>query len=226
MNQINVLGIDIDCYSLKEALVLTDTYLQEGPLHTIIYIDARMLMAAGENEEYAEYIKKCDLIVLDDVGILEALPEVYVLKADDIKEEKYTRILLKKMVYGHKKIALLSDTADNLHGLESNLINYRNDFDIVSKVSLDALEDSTERMINEMNDVVPDVIISRIEPFRQVKLMEEARSMMNCKAWIGLPERTILLQKDRAVIKRFWNKLFSRFFKKEVQKYHTKENEE
>lgn len=226
MNQINVLGIDINCYSLKEALVLTETYLQEGPLKTIMYIDAGMLMAAGANEEYAEYLKKCDLTIIDDEGVLEALPEVHDLKIDDIKEEKYTRILLKKLVYGHKKISILADTTENLKNLESNLVNYRNDLEIVSRVAMDDLEDSTERMINEMNDVVPDVIISKMDAFRQVKLMAEAHTMLNCKLWIGLPDRPILLKKDEAVFKRLWKRLFSRFFKKEVQKYNTKESEE
>lgn len=226
MNQINILGIDIDCYSLKEALAQTDTYLQDGPLKTIMYIDATMLMAAGENEEYAEYLKKCDLTIIDDEGILEALPEVHDLKIDDIKEEKYTRILLKKLVYGRKKISLLADTTENLKNLESNLINYRNDLEIVSRVAMDSLEDSTERMINEINDVVPDVIISKMEAFRQIKMMEEARNMMNCKLWVGLPDRPVLLKKKEAILKTFWKKLFRRFFKKEVQKYNTKGSEE
>ena len=101
MNEINVLGIDLNNYSLKEALVLTETYLEEGPLKTILYVDANMLMLAGSNDEYKECLKKCDLTIIDDEGILEALPKVNDVKIEDIKEEKYTRILLKKLVYGH-----------------------------------------------------------------------------------------------------------------------------
>lgn len=226
MNQINVLGIDLNNYSLKEALVLTDTYLQDGPLKTILYIEAKMLMLAGSNEEYKNYLTKCDLTIIDDEGILEALPKVNDLKIEDVKEEKYTRILLKKLVYGHKRIGLLADTTENLKSLESNLINYRNDLDIVSRVAMDTLEDSTESMINVVNDVVPDVIISKMEMATQAALMEESRNMMNCKLWIGLPERPILLRAEESVFNRLWNKIFHRLFKKEVTRYNTRENEE
>lgn len=226
MNQINVLGIDLNNYSLKEALVLTDTYLQDGPLKTILYIDAKMLISAGGNEEYKKYLGQCDLTIIDDEGILEALPKVNDLKIEDIKEEKYTRILLKKLVYGHKRIGLLADTTENLDSLESNLINYRDDLDIVSKVAMDTLENSTESMINVINDVVPDVIISKMEMFKQAALMEEARNMMNCKLWIGLPERPILLKSEESFIKKVWNKLFSKSFKKEVKKYNIRESAE
>lgn len=226
MNQINVLGIDLNNFSLKEALVLTETYLQEGPLKTILYVDANMLMLAGSNEEYKECLQKCDLTIIDDEGILEVLPKVNAVKIEDIKEEKYTRILLKKLVYGHKKIALLADTTDNLESLNSNLLNYRNDLEIISRVSMDALENSTESMINVINDVVPDVVISKMEMEKQAALMEEARNMMNCKLWIGLPERPILLRDGESIFKKIWHKISRRTFKQEVNRYNTRESEE
>lgn len=226
MNEINVLGIDLNNYSLKEALVLTETYLEEGPLKTILYVDANMLMLAGSNDEYKECLKKCDLTIIDDEGILEALPKVNDVKIEDIKEEKYTRILLKKLVYGHKKIALLADTTENLESLRSNLVNYRSDLEIVSKVAMETLENSTESMINYMNDVVPDVIISRMEMAGQASLMEESRNMLNCRLWIGLPEHPILLRAKESFFKKLWHKISHRSFKKEVNRYNIRENEE
>ncbi len=226
MNQINVLGIDLNNYSLKESLVLTEKYLQEGPLRTILYVDAKMLMLAGQDETYKECLSKCDLTIINDEGILQALPKVNDSKIEDIKESKYTRIMLKKLVYGHKRIGLLADNIDNLNTLADNLLNYRDDLNIVSKVSMDTLEDSTERMLNQVNDVIPDVIISQMEPTRQASLMEESRNMMNCKLWIGLPEKMVLLKEKEPLRTKIWSKLFHRFFRKEVRRYETQKKEE
>ena len=66
MNQINILGIDLNNYSLKEALALTESFLQEGPVKTVLYIDAKMIVTAGENENYRDYLSKCDLTIIDD----------------------------------------------------------------------------------------------------------------------------------------------------------------
>lgn len=226
MNQINVLGIDLNNYSLKESLVLTEKYLQEGALNTILYIDAKMLIMAGQDEKYKEYLSKCDMTIINDEGILQALPRINVKKIEDIRESKYTRILLKKLAYGHKRIELLADNAANLQALSDRLFNYRDDLNIVSKISMDALKDSTEEMLNQINDVVPDVIISQMEETRQVVLMEESRSRMNCKLWIGLPQKTIILKEEETVRRKIFNKLFHSFFKKEVRRYETHKKDE
>ncbi len=226
MNQINVLGIDLNSYSLKELLVLTDKYLEDGPLKTILYIDAKLLMLAGQNEEYKAYLSKCDLPIIADEGILKALPKTNEARVDDIREEKYTKILLKKLIYGNRKIQLLADTKENLDVLAESLTNYRSDLHIVSKISMDTLEGSTERMLNHVNDVVPDVIISKMEPLRQLSLMEDSRRMMNCKLWIGLPENMMILQDKESLFTKVWNKLFHRFFKKEVIRYETLKKDE
>lgn len=223
MNQINILGIDLNNYSLKEALALTESFLQEGLVKTVLYIDAKMIVTAGENENYRDYLSKCDLTIIDDEGIVEALPQTQDLKIEDVEEETYTRILLKKLVYGHKRITLLSDTTENLSGLEDNLLSYRNDLTIVSKIAMDSVEDSVETMVNEINDVIPDVIISRMEAVRQAEIMEKSRKMMNCRLWVGLPERAVLLKGKTPFYRKLWNKLFSKAFRKEVEKYGTKE---
>lgn len=223
MNQINVLGIDLKIYSAKEALSLTESYMQEGPLKTVMYIDTKMLIMAGKNDEYKEYLLGCDLTVIDDIGILKTMPQGLERMIEDVEEEKYTRILLKKLAYGHKKIALLTETKEDMAVLESNLTSCRDDLQIVSKVTMDALHNSTERMLNVINDVVPDVIISKMEMFKLARLMEESRSMMNCKLWIGLPERQILFKES--LVRRIKNRVFHRSFRKEVEKFNLKEEE-
>lgn len=226
MNQINVLGIDLNNYSLRESLVLTEKYLQEGPLRTILYVDAKMLVIAGQDARYKECLSKCDLTIINDEGILQALPKINVAKIEDVKESKYTRILLKKLAYGHKRITLLADSEENLEALSERLLNYRDDLNIVAKVSTDTLKDSTEAMLNQINDIVPDVIISQMEETRQAGLMEESRRMMNCKLWIGLPEKTVLLKEEDTVRGKLFRKLFHSFFKKEVRRYETQKKEE
>ncbi len=226
MNQINVLGVELNNFSLKESLMLTDKYMQEGALKTILYIDAKMLMEAGDNEVYKEQLQKCDLTIIDDEGILEALPKVNTVKVEDVKEEKYTRILLKKLVYGRKRIVLLADTGENLSSLEKNLTDYRSDLEIAARISMDEMEDSVEGMVNFINDVVPDVLFSRMEMTRQVAVMEESRSMMNCRLWIGLPERDILMDKKESVFKKLVKSIFRSSFKNQVKKYNIKENKE
>ncbi len=226
MNKVNVLGIDLDSYSTKELLVLTEKYMQQGPLKNILYVDAKLLMLVGQEEIYKEYLETCDLTVIADAGVLQALPKYSESQIEDIEDEKYTKNLLKKLAYGHKKIQLLSDTEENLIQLEETLLGYRNDLEIVSSLSMDALGNSAENMLNHVNDVIPDVLISKMDVLEQMKLMSECKSMMNCKLWIGLPEKMVISADKQSFFAKVWNNMFHRSFQKEVLKYETRKKSE
>ena len=51
MQKINILGVELTDYSLKESLLRLDGYVRGGGLNTILYITTPVLIMAGENEE-------------------------------------------------------------------------------------------------------------------------------------------------------------------------------
>lgn len=225
MDKINVLGIDLNNYSLKESLYLTDKYLSEGALQTILYVTAEMLVQAGVNDAYKDNLMGADMTVIGDAGILEALPNINHAKVEDVKEEKYLQALMRRLAYGRKKILLLADTQENLQALKKNLTDFRSDLTICGEASMEAMEDNVERMVNHINDIIPTLIISRMEPVRQSELMAESKMMINARVWIGLPERNVLTGEKRSIWKGLWSKIFHKSFKKKVQKYETDKTE-
>ena len=66
MQTINVLGVTLRSYSLKEAMAQTDSFLRNGALNTIVNLSADMLVEAGKDESYRQFLEEADMTVLDD----------------------------------------------------------------------------------------------------------------------------------------------------------------
>ena len=72
MKKIHILGVAIRDYTLKESLTLTDEYLKNGAMNTVLFVSAKMLLAAGENPELKEWIESMDMTVCAETDILRA----------------------------------------------------------------------------------------------------------------------------------------------------------
>ena len=61
MKQIEVLGVGIRAYSLREEMKQVDSFLRDGRFSTIAYITTRGLMAAQESEELRRFLGSIDM---------------------------------------------------------------------------------------------------------------------------------------------------------------------
>ena len=55
--KINVLGVELDNYTVDEALEIVHEYMQNDRLNTIGIVTMQMLMLAGEDEQWKIYMK-------------------------------------------------------------------------------------------------------------------------------------------------------------------------
>ena len=55
MQKINILGIGLTDYSLKESLGIVDRYVKYGGLNTILYVTTPMLILAGKEKLHRGY---------------------------------------------------------------------------------------------------------------------------------------------------------------------------
>ena len=80
--RIDVLGIDIDSCTAKEALRKTIGYMDSVPISTVEMLTVDGLMQMGESPEIKEEVCKFDLVMAGDKTLLEAA---------DITEHKILR---------------------------------------------------------------------------------------------------------------------------------------
>lgn len=185
MKNIEVLGVKVQDASLRESLKISDGYLRNGALNTIIYLSSKLLVDAGSNEEQKNWIEKSDLTIYGDSTILKNIGSAE-HRIKEVQEDVYLSEFLKKIVRMRRSVFLLADTNERLSSLRKELTDYQENLNIIGEYVMDFETVSFDRLMNEMNGYAPNVVISRVSYSEQARIMEESRKYLNANIWLGL----------------------------------------
>lgn len=72
LKKIDILGIEVDNYTVREAMMQVENYLDNTVMNTIETIDMKMLELAGRDETVRACIEQLDLAVIGEKEILIA----------------------------------------------------------------------------------------------------------------------------------------------------------
>ncbi len=220
MRKINVLGICLKDYTLKEALQLADGYMQKnGAVHTIAYISSQLLIAADGSSEWKEWIESLDMTICTDADVLCADGGMPKSRISEIEENAFLVEFLKKAAKEGRRICLLADTKEKLALLQENLLHLQENLPITGSFVL-GMPERAAAFINEANDIVPDVIISELPAPWQKQLLLENKKKINTRIWLALPEGGPACIRRQSIGKRLMQRIYRKIFKKRVKRYH------
>ena len=221
MKELNILGVSIREYSLKESLSLTDTYLKNGAMNTVLFVSAKMLLAAGEDPELKEWIETMDMTVCAEPDILRAAAAGTISRVREIENNAYLKEVVRRLFKAKKSVYLLTEKEEDIVKLKEQLKQVGPALKIVAENNLEAMDENMENLVNHMNDVAADVIISMIPFPKQEKMIAQNKNYINSEVWFALlmPEESYKT-KGRT---NFWNRLIQSLhfsiFKKKVENY-------
>lgn len=219
MNKINILGINIKDYTLKEALKNSEGYMKNGACNTIAYISSRQLAAAaGGNEMQREWIESVDMTICAEADILCAEEGIGRNRIREIEENAFLVEFLKRAVRDRRNVYLLSDTEEHLSMLQTWLQQLQAGLCIAGKAVLPE-EENIDNFINEVNAVAPDIMISQWLPPRQEHLVYEDKKKINAKIWLALLENSMVRTERKTTGSRMKQYFVRKVFRKKVEKY-------
>lgn len=223
MKEISVLGITMTDYSLREALRLAESYMDGNVLNTICHLNTDLLMKAKDDQELKAAVAGMDMLVPGAVGILEAGGILSMSRRREVEGNFFIREFLKRLARERRKIFLLANTQEELVAMRALLLSMEKKLTFFGSFTYDGPEVSQFAVVNEINSVVPDVIISMVPSPGQEKLMYECRQMVNARVWISFQEG-MLKEKEGKGGKTFsLTEFIDRFiFKRTVKKYDDK----
>lgn len=226
MKTINILGITLKHYSLREALRETDKYLKNGALNTVLYVSKKQLMRAAGNEQWKGWLEGADLTVCADSDILSMDETISAKQAKEIENYEYLGELLKRIVRNHRKVFLLADNETHRQTLREVLLHKQGRLDIAGEAVLTETETGDDgNLINEINDVAPAVVIAQL-PFEELcHFVDRNRMYLNADVILGLPEEGVTEKKPHGVF-RLAGYAYRKRFRHKVKKYNHKEKTE
>lgn len=219
MKNINLLGIKLQDRPVRESIGLTEKFLREGAVHTILYLTPTILLEAAKDEKVKEWIETAELTVWGDTDILEAAEIATKSRYHEVRENVFLKIFLRKMARNHKSILVLSDTEENAEILKRELIEIQNNITVAGTMEIPDPDQTQDDLINKINMITPDVIMARMPFSLQQKWLEQSRPYLNTGIWIGFPEHLSCTRKKEKPIKKIGNKLLNVLFSRQVSKY-------
>lgn len=224
MKKIDLLGITLHDFSLWEALRQTDIYLKNGAMNTIVCVTTKMLMMAGEEEVQRQWLEDADMTVFCEVDILRAAGTTGRSRIREIENNSFIREFIKKMARERRRLYLVADTEENMQVMEEHLRKIRNNLRIEGRcVCSDCEEElACDTLVNEINDVAPDVILSELSYPAQEKFLYENRSRINGSIWLGLCRENRKYDENPGKWERLGWKIRRRLFQRKVNKYNDK----
>lgn len=183
---ISVLGIELTYISREDARALIEEYLNSDGLNTMCVVTKEMLLYAGEDPRYRECLESMDIHVVIDKDIFTAAgitEESLLKKADD---QEIWEIFVETVGRERKNCFLLAQTEEELEAFRDKLKDKCPDLMVAGAYAAERSGTEPELIVNEINGVLPDVVLSAMEQPAQELFISEQRKKLGTKVWFGL----------------------------------------
>ena len=218
MQILNVLGVTLRSYSLREALAQTDTFLKNGAMNTIVNLSAEMLMEAGKDERYKEFLESADMTVLDDQETRMALGLPLKATGREATTGIYFQEFIRKNVREHNTFYLLTETAEQMQCLRKEIEEVSPKALLAGK-HVYAPEEKPESVMNDLNEAAPKVVLSVLSFALQSQFMGEGRKYLNAEVWFAFRPEEILKKNRNVLSHRIRNRYSKRMLSKQLSQY-------
>lgn len=186
IKKIEIAGIQLDNYTVREALELIDGYWDNTVMNTVEAISMELLVAAGEDEKLRQSVESLDLGIPDDREILRAAGITSPQRIRETIEHQFFGEFMKRLERGGRTVCLVGDTIVQMDALKTFLKEYYERVKVVGSQALETCEGDVDRLVNEINTISPDVVLSVLPSPRQEYFLMKNRSRMNASIWYGL----------------------------------------
>lgn len=186
IKKIEILGIQLDNYNIREAMRRVEAFLDDTTLRTIEEISMDTLVAAKEDEALKGFIEGLDLAVISDKEILREAGEDSSERMRETEERQFLAEFLKRVVRNGKSAYLFGETNEQLEELRGYLAENCGKLNLLGGFAMEDCLGDYDGAINEVNIASPDVVLSVLPSPEQEYFLLENRSKINTGIWVGL----------------------------------------
>lgn len=217
--KIDVLGVHIDYYNVETAMERIAEMMKNDRMDTVAMVTMNTLLLAAEDPTWKEYLEEMDMTMIGDSEVLKAAGIEEGQIAEEVEDNEFIARFFWYMIQQKDRLFVLGETREEVEGLRTYLLDAYPGIEIVGGA---VVEDETpvEGVMNEINSLTVDVIVSGLQGHRQDRLAIENRSQLSCNIWFCLGEHPNI-QTDAGLKVSWWSTLLKKnAFKRMVARYN------
>ena len=188
MNEkINVLDVNIDSCTAKEAMKETIAFLESEPVSVIDVVSVDGLMQMNDLSELKARMNEFDLVLPGEKLILEAAEEARLPKEIDIK--LYLKMFMRYLHKNHKRMYLLVESEEDGQEAFRYMQRTYSGIQLVGLAKVSAEGRADDMLVNAINGSEVDCILSALSVPLQEDFIAKNRNLLDARVWVGVGNR-------------------------------------
>lgn len=220
IKKIDILGLQLDNHTVREAMMQVERYLNDDVLNTIENISMKTLLAAEEDPVVREAVETMDLTVISEKEIIQAAGVATMQRVQETKEKDFAVEFFRRVERNRKRVFLLGETAADIARVKGELNTRFPKAVFAGEYALEQCVGDFDAVINEMNITAPDVILSILPTPGQEHFLMEHKDKIHANIWYGAGELEIPEKKRRCIGRIIKSKMHLERLKNSMNKYN------
>lgn len=219
MNEkIQVLGIEIDNYSAKDAVKLMMTYMGTEPVNVIEMVTMNTLGKFQQDEEAGTLFHSFDLALAGDKGILQAAGVIEERRLKEVEELLFIKMAMRYLHKNNARVLLLAENAADLEKLEGYMKEDYANIQVVETATLEEQAASDDKLLNLVNGAEAECILSTLSSPTEEQFVYRNKSLINARVWLGFGNLLGEMRKQKTIFQKVKEFVLRQILKREMAK--------
>jgi N-acetylglucosaminyldiphosphoundecaprenol N-acetyl-beta-D-mannosaminyltransferase len=184
--KIEMMGIRLDNYTVRESLLRLDTYLGNTILNIIETVTMKQLILSVEMPVIKNCLNQADLCVIGECEILSETENDAIQRMREVRNWDFLHELLKRMSYGRKRVFLLAMTDEELHQIQKMFLEKVPQFEAAGSYAVESCVGDMDTIVNEINGETPDIVISALDSPMEEEFILSHKDKIGTSVWYGI----------------------------------------
>ena len=176
---IDVAGIELDNYSVRETIMNVEKNMSDNGFHTIEEVNMEMLLQAESDEVIREALASVEHTVIAERGILEAVGADSYQRKHEIDHHDFFYEMMKRIERNRKTIFVVGEKMEQTEQMCERIMDLYPKCEVIGAEAIEECSGNLDALINEINSQTPDVIISVIPSPLQEHFLVENREKLS-----------------------------------------------
>ena len=186
IKRIDFAGIQLDNYTVRETIMNVEKTMSDHGFHTIEEVNMDILMMADSDEIVKTALSSVEHTVIAENGILEAVGADTYQRRHEIEHHDFFYEMMKRIERNHKTVFIIGDAAEHTQRVSEYLQSEYSKCEIVGAEALEDCNGATDAMVNEINSMDPDIILSILPSPTQEHFLMDNYEKLSAGLWYGV----------------------------------------
>ena len=223
--KIEILGMHVDNYTVRESLLRLDTYMSNSVLNIIETVTMKQLISAGENPVIRDCLEQADLCIIGECEILLETGNGAAQRMREVREQDFLCELLKRIVRTKRRVFLIAMTEEEIEHMQEVFEKQAPRFSPAGSFPAESCTGDLDTMVNEINGATPDIVISALNsPFEEEFILSH-KDKIGTSIWYGIGNACEQIQGKRQMGRTLKKLALRGKLRHSVSKYQQNMNE-